>query len=204
MLYHYIFNILIYGFFMNNSCFSPIIVNCEEDLCLLLSRFPDIKPNEWIKSVSALYGEIKNGECILGIEDEKLHRRVDVVSIKCFHTDDQGERFQLIEESQIFKNGIVRPRGHKYVAEKLQPNELPEECAKRGLAEELQIAGPEVHVVPLTEENTFEKKESPSYKGIQCSYNKYFFSCEIPKSLYKSSYTEVQEDKSTLFTWIKI
>lgn len=189
---------------MNNIGFIPCDVNLEEDLCLLLGKFPDINPNEWIKSVSDLYGEIKRGECVLGIEDEKLHRRVDVVAIKCFYTDEEGQRFQIFEEKQVFKNGLVRQRGNKYIAEKLQPNETLEECAKRGLAEELQIAGPDVHVVPLIEENHFEKRESPTYKGIQCSYNTHFFSCEIPKLLYKSSYVEEQADKSTFFSWIKI
>ncbi|MBX9703312.1 MAG: NUDIX domain-containing protein [Silvanigrellaceae bacterium] len=189
---------------MNSTAFVPLSINNEEDLNLVLSKFPDIKSNEWIKSVSTLYGEIKNGECILGIEDEKLHRRVDVVSIKCFYTNEEGQRFQIFEEKQVFKNGMERRRGHMYVAEKLQPNETLEECAKRGLAEELQIAGPDVHVMPLAEENTFEKRESPTYKGIQCSYNTHFFSYEVPKLFYKESYVEEQDDKSTFFSWIKI
>lgn len=189
---------------MNSVGFVPVEINSKEDLGHLLGKFPDIKPNEWIKSVSALYGEIKNGECVLGIEDEKLHRRVDVVAIKCFHTNEEGQRFQIFEEKQLFKNGMERQRGNKYVAEKLQPNETPEACAIRGLAEELQIAGPNVCVVPLVEENKTEKRESPTYKGIHCSYNTHVFSCEVPKLLYKDSYIEEQEDKSTFFSWVKI
>ncbi len=184
--------------------FVPLKINNEEDLSFILSEFPNIKPNEWVKSVSTLYREIENGECILGIQEEKLHRRVDVVSIKCFYTNEESQRFQIFEEKQVFKNGTERQRGFKFVAEKLQLNETPEDGAKRGLAEELQIAGPDVHVVVLVEENTCEKKESSTYKGIQCSYNKYCFSCEIPALFYKDLYIEKQEDKSTFFTWIKI
>jgi hypothetical protein len=188
---------------INSVEFEPLSIKSEEELCIWLNKFPDIKPNEWIKTVSDLYKEIETGECILGIEDKKLHRRIDVVSIKCFHTNEEGQRFQIFEEKQVFKNGRERQRGFNYIAEKLQSNETPEECAKRGLAEELQIAGPDVHLVPLTEENKFEKRET-SYTGIQGSYNKYFFSCEIPKLFFKDSYIEEQEDKSTYFSWIKI
>lgn len=189
---------------MNSIGFKHRELNSEEDLNVLLKEFPNIDTSTWDKPVSALYSEIENGECVLGIEDGKLHRRVDVVSVKCFHTNEDGQRFQICEEKQVFNNGVVRERGNKYVAEKLKVGETPEQCAIRGLAEELQIEGPDVQVIPLIDENTCKKRESTSYKGIQCSYNAYIFSCEIFKTHYKDSYVEKQSDKETFFTWIKI
>lgn len=189
---------------MNSVTFTHLTINNEEELILLLNKFPNIKANEWIKTPSALYSEIKNNECVLGLEDGKLHRRVDVAAVKCFHTNQNGERFQIIEEKQVFKNGMMRERGNKYIAEKVQAGESPEQAAIRGLAEELQISGPNVHVIALPEENKFEKRESPTYKGIQCSYNTYAFSCEISDVYYKNCYIEEQKDKSTFFSWVKI
>lgn len=189
---------------MSSLNIQQVSLSSQQDLDQLLAKFPDIDTGTWIKSVSSLYNEVKTGECILEIEDGKLHRRVDIVSVKCFHTNDNGERFQLFEERQIFKNGNTRERGYKFIAEKLQLGESPEQAAIRGIAEELQISGPEVHVISLPEENTFERKESSAYKGLQSSYNIYFFSCEISANHYKNTYVEEQQDKSTFFSWFKI
>jgi hypothetical protein len=183
--------------------FKQVFIDDEEGLRKLLSHF-HINSDTWIKSISALLKEIKNGECILGIEDGKLHCRVNGVVVKCFYTNDQQERFQLFEEKQVFKNGQIRKRGHRFVAEKLKSNESPEQGALRGLAEELQISGPDVHVVPLFEENRCDTRESLDYIGIQTTYNSYVFSCEISDSHYKDCYVEDQEDKQTFFSWIKI
>ncbi|MBA3237967.1 MAG: NUDIX domain-containing protein [Parachlamydiaceae bacterium] len=189
---------------MNTVGFKQLTINNEEELKIWLNKFPNIKANEWIKSPLALYNEIKNSECVFGLEEGKLYRRLDVVSVKCFHTNPNGQRFQIFEEKQVFKNGMIRERGNKYIAEKIQAGESPEQAAIRGLAEELHISGPNVQVVALSEENKFEKRESPTYKGIQCSYNTYSFSCEISDVDYKSSYVEEQDDKSTVFSWVKI
>ncbi len=188
---------------MNRLEFSPVNICSVEDLDKLLLSF-QINPNNWIKSVPALYNEVKNGDCILVIEDGKLHSRVNGVVIKCFYTNTQRERYQLFEEKQVFKNGQTRERGHKFVAEKLQSGESPEQGALRGLSEELQISGPDVHVIPLFEENKCDSIESPDYRGIQTSYNTYVFSCEISDSHYKNFYVEDQEDKQTFFSWVKI
>ncbi len=188
---------------MNNLSFKECNLTSVEDLNKLLSGFSEIHTESWTKSVPSLYSEIKNGECIFGLEDGSLLRRVDVVCIKCFHTNYNGEKFQLIEEKQIFKNGNIRERGYKFVSEKLKLGELPEEGALRGLAEELQISGSDVQVTPMSEENKFEKKESLTYKGLACSYNTYYYSCEIFNAHYKESYVENQDDKQTIFTWIK-
>lgn len=174
-----------------------------KNLNALLLHF-QINTDNWIKSVSDLFDEIKRGDCRLSIENGKLHRYVEGVAIKCFYINSQGERFQLIEEKQIFKNGQVCERRHPFVAEKLQFNESPLQGALRGLAEELQISGPDVHLIALPQENKSDTIDCPTYKGIQSSYNTSVFYCEIPHALYRSFYIEEQEDKQTFFSWIKI
>nr|MBA3602612.1 hypothetical protein [Parachlamydiaceae bacterium] len=157
--------------------FNMTDLKSAEDLIELLSYF-QIKPDNWIKSVSDLFNEIKKGDCRLSIENSRLHRHVEGVAINCFYTNSQGERFQLFEEKQVFKNGKVRERGHPFVAEKLQFNESPEHGALRGLAEELQISGPDVHVISLPKENKCDTIDCPTYKGIQSTYNTAVFYCE--------------------------
>ncbi|MBA2368881.1 MAG: hypothetical protein H0V82_07660 [Candidatus Protochlamydia sp.] len=189
---------------MNNLEFKQLEFSNIDDFNRTLSEF-SINTKSWdVKGVSSLYDEIQNKECIFGIENERLHRRVDVVCIKCFHTNSQGERFQLIEEKQVFNNGVERKRGFKCVSEKLESGELPEKGALRGLSEELQIFGEDVQVISLPHENKSEKKESGSYKGIDCTYNTFFFSCEIFHHYYQNIYVEVQKDKQTFFSWLKI
>lgn len=170
----------------------------EDELMKLLLSFPNIDLKTWIKPVSALYKELTMGECILEMKDGKLHRRVDVVCVKCYYTDNKGQRYQLVETKQVFKNGHVKQRGYQYVAEKVQLGEQPKEAALRGLAEELQIY--DVDVIELPQDNCFETSNT----GFESSYNKYGFSCNIPDSYYKDCYVEDQPDKSTFFSWIPI
>ena len=183
--------------------FNQIILSDEEELNQLLSYY-QINPDNWIKSMSTLYKEIEDGDCILGIKNGKLHCLVNGVIIKCFFTNDKQERFQLFEEKQVFKNGQTRERGHRFVAEKLKSDESPEQGALRGLTEELQISGPDVHLIRLSEEDKCDTVESIDYRGIQTTYSTSVFSCEIPDSHYKDYYIEDQEDKKTFFSWVKI
>lgn len=180
-------------------------INSVEDLNAVLSRFPQIKTSTWIKDVSSLYNEIKNNECVLEIgKNGDLLRRVDVVMVKCFYTDRDGNRFQLVEEKQVFKNGKIRERGFDYVAEKLQAGENPEQSALRGLEEELQVSGPDIELTSMQDQNASDTKESPSYLGISSVYTKHVFSCNIPDKHYHENYVEVQPDKTNYFKWVKI
>lgn len=182
--------------------FNMTEIKRPEDLNELLLYF-QINPDNWIKSVSDLFNEIKKGDCRITIENGLLHRHVEGVVVKCFYINSLGEKFQLFEEKQVFKNGQVRERGHPFVAEKLQFNESPEQGALRGLAEELQISGPDIRVIALPEENKCDTIDCPTYKGIQTTYNTSVFYCEIPDSHYKSFYIEEQDDKQTFFSWVK-
>lgn len=175
------------------------------ELNKVLSNFPEIDANKWVKSPELLYKEIKENDCRLSIEKGELLRRVDVIRVKCFYTNPEGERFQLVEEKQVFKNGKVRNRGFNFVGEKLKEGEDPKLGALRGLAEELKIAGPNVQVKSLEEENTSVTLESPTYLGIKSNYRTYNFAYEVPEEEFKPSYVEIDEgSKDTYFSWVKI
>lgn len=185
------------------SISNAVNLGSVEDLEKLLDRF-QINRDKWRKKISDLYSEVKIGDCILSIEKGKLHRLVNGVSIKCFYTNGLGDRYQLIENKQIFKNGQELKRNLKCVSEKLQTGESPEQGAIRGLFEELKISGPDVHVIPFPEENRCDTVDAPDYSGIQTTYDTSVFTCEIPESHYKNSYEEVQDDWTTSFSWVKI
>jgi hypothetical protein len=191
---------------MNGLDFNPVNLNSLDDLKKLLDCY-QINTDIWTESgssVSSLYDEVKAGDCTLEIKDGKLHSRVNGAVIKCTYTDNEGNRYQIFEEKQVFQTGKIRNRGHRFISEKIRFCETPEEGALRGLAEELQISGPEIRLIPQFDENKCDTIDSPYYKGIQATYNSYVFSCEIPHSHYRERYVEKQEDKTTHFSWVKI
>lgn len=171
----------------------------EDQLIAALSQYK-IDTSTWGKPVSNLYKEIKEGECALDLEKDGLNRRVSVVTVKCFHTNAAGERFQLIEREQVFKDGRVRNRNLQHLAEKAFPNESIGATALRALKEELGITGLMVRLG----DNKVEVNESSSYKGVKSTYELNSFSCEIPLEKYKEEYVEKQKDKDTYFSWMKI
>lgn len=184
--------------------FKELHFNSQSELNNLLYQH-QIDPTKWIKTPQNLFKEVQERDCILGLEDGQLHRKVQVAHIKCFYTNNHGEKLQLKEDRQVFKNGNVRERGFQFVAEKIQFGEPPKDAALRGLSEELQIFGPDIDVVPLEEENIFERRASSNtYVGIASSYQVYVFKCDIPHNHYRDSYVEVQEEKQTFFSWMKI
>src|SRR5688572_11068655 len=137
----------------------------------------NLDSSTWVKTPESLFEEIEKKESVLEV---RLHRKVEVVCVRCFQKNKQNETFQLIELKQVFKDGTVRIRDFKYVSEKMMPGETPQQAAIRALAEELQISGPELKIEALSSENTFKTNDSPSYKGIFSSYNLYYFKTEIP------------------------
>lgn len=178
-------------------------IRSQDDLNQVLKDH-NIDTGKWVKSPQSLYKEIKAGECQLGVANGQLVRSVNVVAVRCFFENDEGQKFQLQEEKQVFNNGNVRNRGFKHIAEKLQADEKPQEAALRGLAEELQVQGPDVSVVPLEEANSFVTTESPTYSGILSSYNTYVFLSKIAPQHYQETYIEEGEDKKTYFNWVQV
>lgn len=164
----------------------------------------NISTDKWDKSIDSLYEEIKEKECCLKIIDLRLYRHVNVLRIKCYYENDDNEKFILIEQKQVFNNGKVRIRNFDYVAEKIKEGKDLNKEVCRALDEELSI---KLDIQQINKDESFhstEECESPSYNGIMGVYNYYNYNINIKKSQYRSSYKEVQSDKSTYFIWKKI
>ena len=173
-----------------------------KDLENMLQKF-GISTNGWQKNTEALFKEIEEADCYLEVENNKLIRKVDVARVRCFYENEIGEKFQLKEDKQVFSDGRERVRKWECVSEKKHANEEPEHAALRALEEELQIPSTNIHVIPDQDMHTTETKDSSTYKGLTSVYNFYNFSVQIPKDQYRSTYEEVQPDKTTHFSWKK-
>lgn len=185
--------------------FMPLCVPNMPALLSVLSNYPSLKTGEWLKSPESLMTELAIGDCVLGIQNGRLHRRVDVCRVKCFHKRRcDGALLQLFEDKQIFVSGKERRRNFDYVAEKIMLGEKPETAALRALREELSISDPAMEVKLLETECSCETKISDSYTGLECTYNCYTFSCQISEKNFCEEYVEKQEDKSTYFSWRRI
>ena len=88
-----------------NISFSPRNITSMEDLNAILNHLKT-DTSKWIKNASRLFQEVVDGECVLHFDGTKLSRCVNVVEIKCF-SNYMGNRCQLIEEIQIFTNGMI-------------------------------------------------------------------------------------------------
>lgn len=171
---------------------------------VLLNKYKK-NPSNWkgVKPLT-LYNEWKNGECIFEEKDNDIIRKVHVVSIHCFHTNQSGEKFKLIEEKQIMPDGSIRERKFQFVSETMKRNEDLEIAARRALREELQIDDPEIKFERMTTLDEDKTKESTTYVGLKTHYLVYHFKTAIPTRLFKEQYEEVEENITTIFSWKKV
>lgn len=185
---------------------EPIRLNYSslEDLKAGLAQH-QIDPAHWNGAkVETLFDDLKKGECVLEVKEGKLHRRVNVVSVRCFHTNQNQERLKLVEEKQVFEDGKVRHRGYEFVSETMKPNETPHHAAVRALEEELQISDPELQFQATPEYDENKTKDSTTYVGIPTHYIVYHFKTEIPARLFRETYVEDENGTQTHFKWVKV
>lgn len=192
---------------MISSGFTPKTYNFRdfEHFRKKLDKY-EINPSNWkggIK-VEILYEEWKKGECTFEKDLEGLIRRARVVCVRCFHVNQQGEKFQLNEEMQIMPDGSTRCRGYKFVSETMKPLENIEVAAKRALKEELQIVDSKLQFERTPDFDEDKIKESTTYKGLRCHYRIYHFKTDIPEKLFKERYEEIEDDITTIFSWEKV
>ena len=152
------------------------------------------------KSIEDLLQEIQEGETVLLREASgRLIRQVSACDIDIFgmHT---GQRFRLVEDRQVFKDGRERCRSMpRSIAEKIKPGEDPTEAAARGVAEELSITAP-ITATPTGIRS--EEKFSASYPGLTSQYVFHEFVVELaPEAFVPEGYVEHQEKKDTYFRW---
>ena len=166
----------------------------------------NINTTEWgtgmSKTLQHLFYELIKGECELYIEDGKLKRSVEALSVTVFYKDER-----LIEEYQKMKDGRFRRRIlDASVAEKLTKGESDnlQDAVRRALEEELGIKD-------LTDKQITEKGEggrylesSQDFPGIPMKLKLYKFDVHLKyKQYHPYGYIEHQDDKDIYFVWIK-
>jgi len=155
------------------------------------------------KTIEQLLIEIQEGESELKIVDNNLIRLLKVSSIDV-KIKLENRYFLLIEDKQIFSNGVERKRALNTITEKLKKNENPLQGAYRGLEEEIGLK--------LEEKLTFkgekiEEKISPNYPSLLTRYEFYNYSIILNEKYLKYiHFSEYQEEEKllSLFTLIPI
>lgn len=150
------------------------------------------------KSFQQLLTEVESGETQIVWQNNRPIRLLKIVVLKVYC---RGQ--MLVEDRQEFPDGRVRDRGIEGLSEKLYLQESHNEAVYRTLQEELGLFVDELQGVSvqfLGQE--LEKKESPSYPGLESHYDKYMYEVHLPDDLYKPEYTEFCDDgMRTYFTW---
>lgn len=192
---------------MISSSFAPKTFNFRdvEHFQRKLNKY-GINPSNWkggIK-VEVLYDEWKKGECTFEKDPEGLIRRTRVVCVRCFHVNQEGEKFQLNEEKQIMPDASTRYRGYEFVSETMKPLETLEAAAKRALQEELQLDDPELRFERTPDFDEDKIKKSTTYTDLRCHYLTYHFKTDIPNKLFKERYEEIEDNVTTIFSWQKV
>jgi hypothetical protein len=153
------------------------------------------------KDFASLLSEIEKGEAQIVWEDLRPLRWIKVCRVKVI-TVEKG--LSLWEERQVFADGRVRHRNIQGLAEKLLPNEKPEDAADRALKEELGLSDEAIALTQIEFDGVAtEEKESPSYPGLATRYEFYDFKAYFPIKFWQEEFVEGSDDdvKKTYFTW---
>ena len=111
---------------------------------------------------------------------------------------------ELYEDRQVFPNGRTLCRNFNGIAETLKRKEVPPECARRCLAEELGFR--DKNSYRMSDIIKIERREpiaSEKWPGIKAQYNRYIFECAIERNLFrKEGYEErVGGGRTIFFRW---
>ena len=179
-------------------------ITSEEELYSILKEY-DIDLSKWgigrYKTVSQLFKEIKEGECVLYGFNGILRREVNFVGARVIYMIDKI-RYVLTEDRSIFKDGRVRVRDIWYsMAEKFKFGEDHEEALIRGMEEELGIV---VNGNQCFFYNKLRFQDNGDFPGLESYHNGYSYLVLLNEEQYKEEgYIEHQSDKDIYFTWRK-
>jgi hypothetical protein len=166
--------------------------------------------DSWTVKPETLFEEIQKGEATLEVVDGVLVRKISVVSVRCFYTDHNGERFYLNEDRQILANGDERVRPYDFVSETMKSGERIEDAAIRALSEELDTRDSRLQFMRLPEQDRTRESKGDAvrgYPGITSKYNIYFFQTDIPEDVVnKEGYVDSDETAhiTSYFKWHKV
>jgi len=154
------------------------------------------------KTLDHLTKEIECQEVFLNVnENSELIRISEVVAATIFYTHDDGKKYCLREEKQVFFDGRERVRSSagQSVFEKMQLGEDPTEAMLRGISEELGIVGSMLLNYVDKVENIADSK---SYPGLQTKSTTHLFEAILnSEQFHPQGYREEQPDKVTYFIW---
>jgi hypothetical protein len=189
---------------------NPEIIKSKIDDLNLQLKKAGIDVSGWgtggYKTLEHLSNEIESQETILTTDTNgELLRKIEVVGAAIFYFSDDGKKYSLKEEKQIFIDGRERRRlaiKGRSIFEKMKPNEDPKCAIIRGIQEELGIKGD----IDLRQTDTYKKiGDSDSYPGLKTESTLYMFNSTLSQEQFNpDGYIEEQPDKTTYFTWIEI
>lgn len=158
------------------------------------------------KTFDHLLNEIECQEAILTTNvNGELLRKVEIVGAAIYYLTDDGSKYYLLEEKQIYVDGRERRRSainNRSVFEKKKPNESPMGAMTRGIQEELGLEG-DIYLEKADMYHTVT--DSASYPGLKADNTFYMFESMLTQEQFNpDGYIERQPDKTTYFTWVKI
>ncbi|MDE2037771.1 MAG: NUDIX domain-containing protein [Patescibacteria group bacterium] len=184
-------------------------ISNEDDLRWVLTRFGGIPVDRWgsagAKSVSDLMEEIKMGESFLHMVKGCLVR-VTERSVVDIWLPQGRSLLHLRERGHELPGGGIKPvHRAESLSRKKRLNESPEETARRGMREELGIAGG-FSLFFLERKSgdsrLFAGKQAYPYLSSFRITN--HFICQLPKALRKKSYRTEHNGCTLVFEWEKV
>ena len=154
------------------------------------------------KTLDHLFNELIKGECKLHVQDNKVFRDVQALSIRVYYKDER-----LIEEYQKMKDGRFRRRILDCsVAEKLTKDDKDLfEAVGRALEEELGIENITKDQIKKCEELERIHANSIDFPGTSMNLKLYRFDVHLKFDQYHPyGYVEHQEDKDVFFSWVRV
>lgn len=171
-------------------------------------EFYAIEINRWgtndAKTIQHLIKEINEGESTLCENDDGLLvRQLNIVTAKIYFETNEGTKYILSEDRQVFNDGRRRIRQNdSSVSEKMKPNENPEDAIKRGIQEELSIQG---ELIITNYEKKTSTNYTDSYPTLLSQYIIHRFNVYLNEAQFNiNGYFEEQPDKTTYFIWLKV
>lgn len=189
----------------------------------LIDRLGDLV-GEWSnlgKDVDDLWQEYLQREIEFVEINGELVRLLKVANVYVYYTDETGQKWQLVEEKQVFKqkldqhgNPLQRVRKNiRCVGGKVKVGEEVTSTALAELKEELFDRNPEFEDRPINIDASRleggqltlgEAIDSFSYPGLKSRYDVYEFSIDLQQDEYQPRYVEEQVKKTSYYVWERL
>lgn len=159
------------------------------------------------KKLDSLFQEIVKGECFLIDLEGKIQRTVRVLYVLLKNDN------KILMEAKQYDHKLNRERVRGVpLAEKLLPSEDITFALTRAIDEELGLNPEGYSLSDVTTHTVIETKFSPSYPGLESSYNTEYVNAKVKFSSDKYysdfDHTEMFEDNTprlkTYWTWTSI